>query len=722
MAHRPDMSKFWRLTPVFALVTALALLSAGILMLLYSERSFREQKQDELAGQAQILASSVTAALAFNDPGTAQEYVNAQAANPEVRAAAVYDAAGAPFASFSRPDARPIPETVPIAPGYEEPERLVVVVPVMQGETVLGFAYVRSAIDPISSRLLRYGGIALLVVMASLVVGVLGAAQAALSRANRELESRAAELAAANAELRAQIAQRELAEEALRQSQKMEAMGQLTGGIAHDFNNLLQVITANLGLIAEDVRSNQRAERRLRNALAGAERAARLTRQLLAFARRQPLEPKVVNLGRLMADTSELLRRTLGETVNVECVISGGLWNTFTDVTQLENAILNLALNSRDAMPDGGKLTLEIANAHLDDAYAARFREVEPGQYVMITVTDSGTGVTAEEIEHAFEPFYTTKPEGQGTGLGLSQVYGFVKQTGGHVRIYSELGHGTSVRIYLPRSRHAEEPVSAPMAGTAAGNGECVLVVEDDESVRDAAVDMLNELGYRVLSAQDGERGLEILRGGTAVDLLFTDVVMPGPVTSRELARQAVALQPGIAVLFTSGYSENAIIHHGRVDDGVHLLSKPYGKEELARKIRAVLAARGQPPAPAAAPASSRLRVLLVEDEVLVRMSTADMIEALGHEVLEAADAGAALRLADTVDGIDVLFTDIGLPDMRGTELAAELRRRHAGVRVILATGYAEPDEAESAGAIHLGKPYQAEDIEKAFARIADGR
>jgi signal transduction histidine kinase len=265
----------------------------------------------------------------------------------------------------------------------------------------------------------------------------------------------------ANRQLHLQIEQREKAEEALRQSQKMEAIGHLTGGIAHDFNNILQIITGNLDLLVSAVRENDRASQRLHNAQLAAERAARLTQQLLAFARRQPLQPKVLNVGRRMSEIADLLRRTLGN-IEVECVGAGGLWNVQADFAQLENAILNLALNARDAMPNGGKLTIETANVLLDDAYASRHGDVEPGQYMMIAVTDTGCGMTPEQIERAFEPFYTTKPEGQGTGLGLSQVYGFVKQSGGHVKIYSELGHGTSVKIYLPRVRQNEDQVARP--------------------------------------------------------------------------------------------------------------------------------------------------------------------------------------------------------------------------------------------------------------------
>ena len=461
---------------------------------------------------------------------------------------------------------------------------------------------------------------------------------------------------------------------------------------------------------------------RLRNAITGAERAARLTQQLLAFARRQPLRPKVIAPGRVMGEVADLLRRTLGETIEVECVIGGGLWNPMADVAQLENAILNLSLNARDAMPAGGKLTIEVANAFLNDDYVERNSEAEPGQYVMITVTDTGVGMTPEQVSRAFEPFYTTKPEGQGTGLGLSQVYGFVKQSGGHIKIYSEKGVGTSVKVYLPRVRRAEEglPVQLATAASPAG-GECVLVVEDEAAVRTATVDTLEQLGYKVLQASDGSGALEILRSNRPIDLLFTDVVMPGPVASRDLARQAVEMQPGIAVLFTSGYTENAIIHHGRLDEGVHLLSKPYRKDELARKLRSVLDARAHASAPAAA-APHRLKVLVVEDEELVRMATLDMISALGHEVMEAANGATARRVLERAGPIDILFTDLGLPDTNGAALAAELRAQQPGLKVVIATGYSDAVASEGQAIIGLAKPFNAEDIQRVISRLMSGQ
>ncbi len=407
---------------------------------------------------------------------------------------------------------------------------------------------------------------------------------AAAERANALLEER----------VQAEVAERRQAEAALQQSQKMETIGKLTGGVAHDFNNLLQVISGNLQLLARDVAGNDRAEQRVANALAGVSRGSKLASQLLAFGRRQPLEPRVLNLGKFIAGMDDMLRRALGEAIDIEVITSGGLWNSQVDPAQLENAVLNLAINARDAMGGSGRLTIEAANAALDDDYTRDLEDVPAGQYVMLAVTDTGSGMSPEVMAQVFEPFFSTKAEGQGSGLGLSMVYGFVKQSGGHVKLYSEPGLGTTVKLYLPRVRKREEVV-VPSRETApaAGGSETILVAEDDAEVRVTVVELLSELGYNVLKANDAQSALNVLDSGVAVDLLFTDVVMPGTLKSPELARMARARVPGIAVLFTSGYTENAIVHDGRLDAGVELLSKPYTREQLARKVRAVLEGRG---------------------------------------------------------------------------------------------------------------------------------
>src|SRR5207244_4971846 len=374
--------------------------------------------------------------------------------------------------------------------------------------------------------------------MSAIILATLAISQRALALANTELARRAGELSAANAELRVQIEEREKVEAALRQSQKMEAIGQLTGGVAHDFNNLLQIITGSLGSLRRrsarwnlDADAAREFDRFLDGAEEGTGRAAALTRQLLAFSRRQPLQPEAVDANRLVARMTNLLTRTLGETIAIETALASGIWRVLTDPNQLESAILNLAVNARDAMPQGGKLTIETANAYLDDAYVEPFEQLKPGQYVMIAVTDSGVGMESQTLAQAFEPFFTTKAGGHGTGLGLSQVYGFIKQSGGHTKIDSDPGRGTTVKMYLPRAQieYAAERAHAivPEPHAPVASGQTVLVVEDEEKVRDASVEMLEELGYRVLESNDGPSALKLLDGKPAIDLLFTDVVLP---------------------------------------------------------------------------------------------------------------------------------------------------------------------------------------------------
>ena len=399
-----------------------------------------------------------------------------------------------------------------------------------------------------------------------------------------------------NATLEQQVAERtaqlEKNAEALRQAQKMEAVGQLTGGLAHDFNNLLQTIMGNLEVVRRAAADPGRVAWAANNAMNGARRAASLTQRLLAFARRQPLDPKPLDVNAMVSGLSDLLHRTLGETIAVETVLGAGVWRVEADSNELESALLNLALNARDAMPEGGKLTIETANAHIDENYVASHVELVPGQYVLLSVTDTGTGMDASVLQQAFEPFFTTKPPGKGTGLGLSQVYGYVKQSGGHVKLYSELGLGTTVRIYLPRllsSHHIEEaePSAAPLPDAAPQ--ETILVVEDDDDVRAINVDSLRELGYHVLEVADGTAALAVLRREPRIDLLFTDVVLPGGMTGAQVAAQARGLRPGLRVLFTTGYARNAIVHQGRLDSGVHLLTKPFSHAELANKVRLLL-------------------------------------------------------------------------------------------------------------------------------------
>jgi signal transduction histidine kinase len=408
------------------------------------------------------------------------------------------------------------------------------------------------------------------------------------------------------AELETESKLRQEAEETLRQSQKMEAVGLLSGGIAHDFNNLLTIIIGNLdtmrralvdaanpGTVAE-LRS--KLTKPVESALKGANSAAQLTQRLLAFSRRQALEPARVDLNRLVSDMIEILHRSLGEDINIETVLGAGLWPTFVDAHQVENVLLNLALNAKAAMPKGGHLTIETANCYLDDAYVERFGDIEAGQYVLLCVSDTGTGIRTEILDRVFEPFFTTKPQGEGSGLGLAMVHGFVKQSGGHIRIYSEQGHGTTVKIYLPRAtgdqKVAAIPAGKPARATptaGARKDETVLVVEDNDGVREYAVEVLEQLGYRVLAASDAKEASRLLSYGKHVDLLFTDIVLPGAITGRVLADQAKDMRPDLRVLYTTGYTRNAIVHQGRLDPDVHLLNKPYTQQSLARKVRDML-------------------------------------------------------------------------------------------------------------------------------------
>ena len=404
-------------------------------------------------------------------------------------------------------------------------------------------------------------------------------------------------------EVTAQLeAEQSLAEasKTLERAQKMEAIGALTGGIAHDFNNLLQVVSGNLQLLAKDLTDNSKAMRRIENALMGIDRGAKLTAQLLAFGRRQALDPRVTNVGRLIADMGDLLNRALGEETEMRTIVDDGLWNTFVDPAQVENALLNLAINARDAMDGRGKLTIEAANATLGDAYAASRAEVKPGDHVLIAVTDTGMGMAPEVIERVFEPFFTTKPEGRGTGLGLSMVHGFVKQSGGHVEIYSEVGHGTTVKLYLPRAEADETLVTGPAKPQPRRGEARILVVEDDDQVRETSIALLQDLGYAVVSAPDAAVAMAIVESGAAVDLIFTDIVMPGDLRSVQMVERARTIAPGVAVLFTSGYTRNAVVHGGRLDEGVDLLMKPYTREALGTKIAEVLERALSPGTPSA--------------------------------------------------------------------------------------------------------------------------
>ncbi|MEK6418342.1 MAG: PAS domain S-box protein [Burkholderia gladioli] len=548
--------------------------------------------------------------------------------------------------------------------------------------------------------------------------------------------------------------QLEQARAALFQSQKMEALGQLTGGVAHDFNNVLQVLRGNLDLLTHRHEHDPWTIERLQKAIDATERGSRLAAHLLAFGRQQALQPLVVSPERQLRDMDALLRRTLGDAVEIETVVEPELWFAMLDPHQFENAVLNLAVNAREAMPDGGKLTLELSNETLDDGYVAAEPDVPPGQYVMLAVTDNGVGMSRDVQARAFEPFFSTKPEGIGTGLGLSMAYGFVKQSGGHIRIYSEVGYGTTVKAYFPRTAEAlvEPPGAAPEMPQQ--GSETVLVVEDDLSVQSTVIDTLTGLGYHVLKANDAHQALAVIASGVRIDLLFTDVVMPGPLGSPEMARLAKRQVPTLKVLFTSGYTRNAIVHGGRLDPGVELLSKPYSRQQLAAKLRRVLsagavsdiddvdaeAAEPAEVAEAAAPvgaiavepafdvaahaafdAAAANRVMVVDDDIDSLEATAMLLEMRSLTVLKASHPRKALKLLEA-EPCGVLLTDLALPDMDGMELARQAADLYPGIGVIFASGHAVSrmqsfDFAWTA----LQKPFDADQLFGAVERIVAG-
>ncbi len=430
------------------------------------------------------------------------------------------------------------------------------------------------------------------VALAFLLICILGVLVGRYTR--RSLLTLAAardQLMASNRELLEQVSRREQVEGQLRQSLKMQALGQLTGGIAHDFNNMLGVIMGSHDLILRRIKKGDFAIERFLDAATNAgERAALLTQRLLAFARQQPLAPQPIDANKMIVNMSNLLHSTLGEQIRIETVAGAGLWTINGDAQQLESAILNIAINARDAMAEGGRLTVETANTYLDEAYCQQNPEIEPGQYVMIALTDTGSGMSSEVAARVFDPFFTTKPAGKGTGLGLSQVYGFVKQSRGHIKVYSEVGAGTTVKIYLPRhiadAKELKRTISETMR--TGDRSEIILVVEDDTLMRRLTTEALHELGYTVFESENAANALAILDRVADVKLLFTDVVMPD-INGRKLADEAVRRRPGLKVLFTTGYTANAVVHAGVLDSGVHLISKPFTLDRLAAKVRAVL-------------------------------------------------------------------------------------------------------------------------------------
>lgn len=578
------MTNRWQRIPQsLAAAFAVLLLLFGVAVVTQADRDYRDEQARRAQLRAVILAANVVAAVDFSDVAAARESVNAFGVDPAARIVAVYDARGRLLTGFSRGAAR-LPQTADatgLDDGFATGRA-----PILRAGERIGTTYVVSELEPFSRRIARYALITLLAVMASLIVAVLGLSQAALRRANRELQD-------TNAELVRQMAEREKAESQLRQAQKMESIGQLTGGIAHDFNNMLAIVIGSLDIAERRFERNpERARIAIGHAIEGANRAASLTRRLLAFARQAPLQPQPIDANALVAGMSELLRRTLGEGITIETVLAGGLWRTHADPGQVENAVLNLCVNARDAMDGHGLLIIETSNAMFAEEDQPASASMTPEPYVAIAITDNGPGMTREVLDRAFEPFFTTKGVGKGTGLGLAQVYGFVKQSGGHVKIRTELGRGTTVCLYLPRYFGADDALPASDANRhelpRARAGETVLVVEDEDQVRRMSIETLDELGYQVIEAQDALDALQILANRPDVSLLFTDIVMPD-MNGRQLADRVRELRPELPVLFTTGYAPEAVLRSGLDNREIGYISKPFTVDQLARRVRDVL-------------------------------------------------------------------------------------------------------------------------------------
>ncbi len=523
----------------------------------------------------------------------------------------------------------------------------------------------------------------------------------------RQVDQRTVELADTTVRLNTEVRERARVEEALRQAQKMEALGQLTGGVAHDFNNLLTVVIGNLETLQRRLDSGQPVDttqlrKLVASAARGAERAATLTQRLLAFARRQPLAPTPLDINRLVADMSDLLRRTLGEQIELISVFDDALWMTQADRNQLENATLNLAVNARDAMPGGGRLTIRTFNQTIDAAQARNHPDVAAGRYVVISVTDTGVGMDAEVQARAIEPFFTTKEIGSGTGLGLSQVYGFLKQSGGHLRIESRSGAGTTVSMLLPQLKTSPPlarvvPLPALETGTPRGRpDEHILVVEDDADVRQHSINILQELGYGVLGAADASVALDLLERHPDISLLFTDIGLPGGMNGTQLAQVASQRRiqqgrPALKVLLTSAYARNALVD-GTFDADVHLISKPFTYVSLGAKVRETI----DKPTGSDSAGKDAGRILIVEDEALVRMFAVDSLEDEGFQVEQAENGAQALALLTALNPqIGAVIVDLGLPDRPGDQIAAEMRQLRADLPILIASGRSEKELRE---------------------------
>jgi signal transduction histidine kinase/CheY-like chemotaxis protein len=600
------MKKLAKLIPIVALVAALTMMLGGIVLIVYRTGATREQAITEASIQAEILASSVTAAVVFNDPPAAQEYLNALRADVEIDIAAVYDQGGAIVAGYAREGVEPPPISLKPKEPRDHPDRFSIVRPLeFQGATV-GYVLLEKIKERLGQTISRSIFLSLLVFLAALVVAVLALGQRSLANVNRELDARARELADANKNLVRQIEEREKAEASLRQAQRLEAVGQLTSGVAHDFNNLLTIILGNLNLLERQIAKlpgvGERISRQIANIRTAGQRGASLTSQLLAFSRRQALKPKPVNLNEAIGQLGDLLRSTIGGSVHVETALSSGLWKALVDPTQIELVIVNLAINARDAMEVGGKLTITTANVTLEGP-AGRPEEPNPGDYVMLCVADTGTGMSEEVLSRAFEPFFTTKAPGKGSGLGLAQVFGFAKQSGGGIRIETQIGVGTTVKVFLPRALIEAEPAESQAVQqvmASKSDARRVLLVDDDQAVREVTTSILEGLGYEVVGAASGVEALEIIdREGARIDLAILDYAMPG-MNGAQVASEIRKRRVRLPIIFVTGFVHMEAL--GEIGAET-VIQKPFTEQDLARRIPAVLSAASalQPPAHAKA-------------------------------------------------------------------------------------------------------------------------